>query len=80
MEEDDEFLALELTPADQMALRKFLESRQGKNIISLLYSRSPCGNGGMSIDEMALQGSQYLGYRKAIEELQNMARERTNSK
>jgi hypothetical protein len=76
--DEEEYKLLELTASEQLALRKFLDSKAGRTCVSILYSRSPIGNSGNTIDEMALQGAKNMGWRACIEELLALVNERVS--
>ena len=77
-EDDDDYTNLEITASEQLALRKFLGSKAGRTTISLLYSRSPTGNSGNTIEEMALQGARNMGWRDCIQELLALVNEKVS--
>lgn len=77
MDEED-YTLLEITASEQLALRKFLDSKAGRTCVSILYSRGPTGNSGNTIDEMALQGARNMGWRDCITELLALVNEKVS--
>ena len=79
-QEQDSKKIIELSRQDQIALQEFLTKKNGQNVVAYLYSQIPCGSGAMNIDEAALAGQRALGFKMAIEELENIVNLRIKTK